>query len=374
MPDLDRIMLDRAALAGLRGWGAVEPNPMVGCVIGRESGEVLAIGHHRRFGGPHAEVEALEAAQRAGHDVRGATAWVTLEPCSHHGKTPPCVEAILRAGLGRVVAARRDPNPVASGGGEKLVRAGVSFVVCERSRLATGLSESFARRLATGLPWTIGKWAHSIDGRVATSTGSSRWISGSASRRRVHALRGRVDAVMVGIGTVLADDPMLTARGVRPRRAARRVVIDGRLSLPIESALVRTAREHPLTVVTRSESVASRPERQSALESAGVEVLVAPGGDGPSEVPMRWVMLELVRRHGVSSVLVEGGPRLLGRLFHDGLIDEAWVFQAPLVIGDSGAPGAVLGGPLEDVSRALRLRLIDVRRVGVDVLMRYRRA
>jgi diaminohydroxyphosphoribosylaminopyrimidine deaminase/5-amino-6-(5-phosphoribosylamino)uracil reductase len=367
---LDASMLHRAALAGLRGFGRVEPNPMVGCIIGTERGEVLGIGHHRVFGGVHAEVDALEACARHGRDSRGATAWVTLEPCNHQGKQPPCVDALLGAGIARVVAARRDPHPVSAGGASRLREGGVRVEFSRASALACALAEPFAKRVATGLPWIIAKWAQTIDGKIATRSGDSKWISCPASRRRVHALRGRVDLVLTAIGTVLADDPLLTARGVPVRRVARRVVVDPDLRLPEASALVRSVAMAPLTVVT-GPLAGAQTAKAKRLKSGGVEVIET--GRGVGGLALGHVLRDLAAHRAAATVLVEAGPGLLGRLFEADLVDEALVFVGPRVLGDLGAPSAAGAGEHRPLAEAKALSLTRVRRVGEDVMMWYRR-
>ena len=374
---IDEMMLRRAALAGLRGSGFVEPNPMVGCVVGTTDGRVLGTGHHRRYGGAHAEVEALAACHANGYDPRGATAWVTLEPCDHQGKTGPCTRALLEAGIVRVVAARRDPNPVAAGGAERLRAAGVACEFSGACAMATRLADPWEKRLRTGLPWVIAKWAQSIDGKIATRAGESKWISCATSRRMVHRLRGRMDAVVTGIGTVLADDPLLTARGVATRRVARRVVVDPSLRIPMWSALVRSAREVPLTVACGVGAVGDEDgmkrrdgEKIRALRAAGVDVLEIPAASGRLALDdvLRW----LVSEHDVTNVMVEAGPGLVGSLMSAGLVDEMLVFVGSMVLGDEAAlgPARVEGdGSLGD---ARRWELAWVKRVGVDVVMRYR--
>lgn len=361
-------MLNRAALAGLRGLGLVEPNPMVGCVVADAQGLVIAAGHHRRFGGAHAEVEALDACARAGRDPRGGTAWVTLEPCNHTGKTGPCTQAILNAGLSEVVIARRDTHPIAAGGAARLTSAGIGVRFTDASPLAFGLAGPFLRRVETGMPLVIAKWAQTIDGRMATASGESKWISGERSRRRAHRLRGMVDAVVTGIGTVLADDPMLTCRSVPARRTAGRVVIDPRLETPLSSRLVATARAVPLTLIAHPDAIA----RSAPLERAGAQVIAGPS-DG-ERLDLRGVLLLLSRELGVCSALVEAGPRLLGRLIAADLVDEAIVFVAPLVLGDPLAKGpdrAAVAAP--SLSDAARYTLRRVKRLGDDVMLHYGR-
>lgn len=224
-----------------QGQGWVEPNPMVGCVLVKD-GRELGRGYHQQFGGPHAEVNALEDAKKRSEEVCGATVYLTLEPCSHFGKTPPCADALIQAQVARVVVAMVDPDPRVSGRGiERLREAGIEVVVGVCQPQAQQLNEPFTKRVTTGLPWVIVKWASTLDGKVATHTGHSKWISSPASRKLVHDIRARVDAVMVGIGTVLVDDPQLTARGVAVKRVARRVVIDPELRMPPPSKQIGRA-------------------------------------------------------------------------------------------------------------------------------------
>ncbi len=339
----------RKALAlAASGRGYVEPNPMVGAVVVRE-GQLVGEGWHQRCGGPHAEVHALAA---AGAAARGATLYVTLEPCCHHGKTPPCTDAFLRAGVARVVVAMLDPFPAVSGKGvEQLRAAGVAVEV--------GLCEAEARRLNApyltllnhGRPYVIAKWAMSLDGKIATRTGDSKWISGEESRRRVHELRGRMDAIIVGIGTVMADDPLLTARPPGPR-VATRVVLDSQGRLPADCPLARTVGEAPLLVATGG-----------ARAPAG-ETVVLPVENG--RVSVAALLAELGRRR-MTNVLVEGGAAVLGSFVDADLVDEFQVYVAPRVIGGSGV--AVGGVGAAKIAEALRVVEFDVERIGQDVLL-----
>jgi len=369
-------MLDLAARVALRGEGLVEPNPMVGAVVVRQ-GCVLGIGHHHVYGGAHAEREAIESAHRRGHTTSGATMYVTLEPCAHHGKQPPCTETILDAGLERVVCAVRDPGGVSGGGARFLERAGVGVEFVEVSERARWLSEPFIKRSGSGLPWVIAKWAQTIDGRVATRTGQSQWISNEWSRRRVHRLRARVDAILTGIGTVVADDPMLTPRGVRRvRRVARRVIVDPHLSIDPSAAVVRTAREVP-TIVACAKSMATASICTDAigrLEASGVGVLGVPELAGePGKLDLEMLLRALVDRHAVSTVLVEAGAGLMGSLFGLDLVDEAIVYVAPLLLGDDRAMSVAHGRVVETLRHGRSMRLISNRRLNGDLEIRYRR-
>jgi len=362
--------LDLAARLALRASGDVEPNPMVGAVLGKD-GQIIGMGHHTKFGGLHAEREAVADCRRRGHDPRGSTAYVTLEPCCHHGKQPPCTDALIEAGIVKVVAARPDPNPVSRNGAGILRSAGIPVEFCPDSQLAIDLSAPFIKRTMTGLPWVIAKWAQTLDGRIATSTGDSKWISGELSRRRVHRLRARVDAVVCGIGTVLADDPQLTARGVgRIRRTARRVVLDSSLKIPLESALVRTARQIPVTVFCDRDQLTGSQTKRSGLEAAGIEVVGVPAAAG--KLDLAAALRLLAERHHACTVLMESGPRVLGSLLEARLADELVVYVAPMVLGDDSAAAAVRGLSTPGLASAKRFELRRSRRCGPDIELTYR--
>ncbi len=370
-----RRMLDLAARLALRAEGRVEPNPLVGCVLVRD-GRIIGMGHHRVWGGLHAERDALANARTHGEDCRGATAFVTLEPCCHTGKQPPCTEALLEAGVRRVVYAAVDPGDVSKGGAQVLASAGVEVAFTGVSELAAGLSVPFVHRLSTGLPWVIAKWAQTIDGRIATRTGESKWISGERSRRRVHRLRTKVDVMLTGIGTVLADDPMLTPRGVRLRKVPRRVVIDADLETPMDSKLVRTARDVPTAVAcAKSLVTAGITERKVAeLEAAGVDVLGVPEDPKrPGRLRLEMLMKALTDRFGASTVMVECGASLLGSMFESDLICESVVYLAPTMLGDEHALAVATGRVATRLTDARRFRLSRVKRVGDDVELVYRR-
>src|SRR4051812_23834313 len=349
----------RALAEAERGRGAVEPNPMVGAVVVRD-GLAVGIGHHARFGGPHAEVAALAA---AGPAARGATLYVTLEPCCHHGKTPPCTGAILAAGPARVVAAMPDPFPRVAGGGlARLREAGLEVVVGVESAAARRLNAPYLKRLATGLPYVIAKWAMTLDGKTAAASGDSRWISGPRSRALVHELRGRVDGIVVGIGTALADDPDLTARPAGPRRATR-IVLDSAARLPIGSRLARTAREVPVWVAVTDRAPA---DRRRALEALGCEVLPL---SGPGPVPIGPLLEELGGR-GLTNLLVEGGGRVLGSFLDAGQVDAVEVFLAPILEGGPPTFTPAVGRGRDRMAEALRLVRPEVLVLGEDVLVR----
>lgn len=332
---------------------------MVGAVLVRE-GRLVAVGHHARYGGPHAEVVALEA---AGELARGATLHVTLEPCCHQGKTPPCTDALIAAGVARVVAAMPDPFPEVRGKGfERLRQAGVEVSVGVQKEAARKLNAPYLKLLATGKPYVTAKWAMTLDGKLACESGNSQWISGPRSRMLVHELRGRVDGIAVGIGTVLEDDPRLTARPAGPRVAAR-VVLDSAGRLPLESQLVRTAREIPVIVA----ATASVPQRLvKLLVQRGCEVLRFEV-NGPVPIPS---LLEELGRRRFTNLMIEGGGRVLGAFLDQGEVDRVEAYVAPILEGGSHANTPFRGEGLLQMDQALRLQDREIMDIDGDVLIR----
>jgi diaminohydroxyphosphoribosylaminopyrimidine deaminase/5-amino-6-(5-phosphoribosylamino)uracil reductase len=363
VPDDAKVYLDLAARLALRAAGYVEPNPLVGAVVVKD-GRIIGMGHHRTWGGLHAEREALADCRHRGENPRDSTVYVTLEPCAHVGKQPPCTEALIEAGVRRVVAARPDPNPVSSGGSTALRQAGIACEFSDASDRAIRVGDAFVKRISSGLPWVIAKWAQTFDGRLVTRPREPRWISGEVSRRRVHRLRARVDVVMTGIGTVLADDPMLSARGVHIRRVATRCVVDSHLQMPLECALVRGAREIPLLICSTPEPVRQRADRVAALAERGATVLaLAVGADGCANLPG---ILRHLARNGASNVLLECGPRLLNAMFDVDLVDEAVVHIAPPRLGGEQDRIAAAARAAAAVGDSNRFVLCHARPSGVD--------
>lgn len=358
----DLWQMERALELAMRGQGMVEPNPMVGCVI-TQGNQVVGEGWHQRFGGPHAEVHALAA---AGEAARGATLYVTLEPCCHYGKTPPCTKAIIAAGIARVVVAMRDPFPKVAGGGIAELQAAGVQVEC-------GLAEEAARRLCApylklinvGRPWVIAKWAMTLDGRIATSTGESKWISGERSREVVHSLRGRVDAIVVGRQTLLKDDPLLTVRPAG-QRVPMRIVLDSQALTPLAAQLVRTSGEVPTLVVVSQAAVSANDtaQRVAALAAAGCEVYFAAGETHNARLTD--LLNELGRRR-MTNILVEGGAQLLGSLRDLDEIDEVHAFIAPKLLGQASAMPPLAGQGAASLDLATRLHDISIERLGDDV-------
>jgi diaminohydroxyphosphoribosylaminopyrimidine deaminase/5-amino-6-(5-phosphoribosylamino)uracil reductase len=356
----DAQFMGRALDLAARALFTTDPNPRVGCVLVKD-GRIVGEGWHRRGGGPHAEIEALRA---AGADARGATAYVSLEPCCHYGKTPPCTEALIAAGVSRVVAAMEDPNPAIAGRGLEILRQGGLRVECGLLGLeAEALNIGFCTRMRTGRPFVRSKLAMSIDGRTALASGESRWITGPAARGDVHRLRARSSVIVTGIATVLADDPALTARldPGEPVLQPVRVVLDSRLRLPVTAKLLR---QPGRTVIVTASSDA---RRRQALADRGAEVVMLPGDPLGRGIDLT----HLVRFLGeaeFNEALVEAGAVLNGALLRAGLVDEWLVYVAPCVLGSDGRGLFELSG-LGCMSSRPELRYTDVRQIGNDVRM-----
>jgi len=350
-------MMARALELAARGAGQVSPGPLVGCVIADPRGETVGEGFYVYERVKHAEMLALEEARER---ARGATAYVTLEPHAHTGRTPPCTEALVSAGVARVVAPHEDPNPLVSGRGFKRLReAGVEVTVGVLAREASRLNEKYIQALRAGRPFVHLKLAVSLDGRIATRTGHARWISSEESRARTHLLRHEYDAILVGSGTATTDDPLLTDRsGLARRRPLMRVVLDEHLRLNPESNLARTAREAPVLVFT---SIDADAQKVAALEGRGVEVLrAASGGRDLASV------LEELGRRDVQGLLVEGGASIAGAFLRAGLVNKASFFIAPIILGGD-ALGAVGGAGALTIADAAKLHDVEVTRHGQDV-------
>ena len=366
--DTDRAHMARAIELAQRGLGTVSPNPVVGAVIVRD-GQVLGEGWHAQYGGPHAEVAAIADAAGAEGGLEGATMYVTLEPCCHTGKTPPCTDAIVGSGVSRVVVGSDDPTEKASGRGLGILRdEGIHVEVADgelaaRARL---LNQAFRKHARTGRPWVLFKSAMTLDGKVATRTGDSKWISSEDSRAIAHRWRAQVDAVVVGVGTALADDPQLTARIPDVPRQPRRVVFDSTGRLPLDSQLVRAAPDPPLSVVVGR--AASRTATE-ALEMAGAEIIVATGQNEQARVRSA---LDQLGEQGVTAILLEGGPHLAGAVLDAGEIDEVRLVLAPLLLGGRTARDPLEGEGVERIEDALRALTLDCERSGDDILISAR--
>ena len=366
----DRAQLRRAIELARRGRGAVSPNPLVGAVL-VAAGEVIGEGHHGELGGPHAERAAIDDCRRRGRDPAGATLYVNLEPCAHHGRQPPCTEAILAAGIARVVVGCDDPSEKASGRGPGILRdegVAVDFAEGAEAAAARLLNQPFRKHARTGRPHVVLKQAASLDGRTATASGDSRWISGATSRALVHRWRAEVDAVAVGIVTALADDPLLTARDLEaaaPARQPLRVVFDSEARLPLDSKLFASLDEAPLLVVVSDTAPA---ERVAALRGAGAELLTV-AGERPERVR---AALAALGGRDVTSLLLEGGATLAGAFLDAGDVDELRVFVAPLVLGGAEDRPLLAGRGRDRVGSAGRALSLEAEPSGEDVLLRAR--
>jgi diaminohydroxyphosphoribosylaminopyrimidine deaminase / 5-amino-6-(5-phosphoribosylamino)uracil reductase len=360
--------LRRALELAEGGRGRVSPNPLVGAVLVRD-GEVIGEGFHAELGGLHAERAALEDCHRRGNDPAGASLYVTLEPCAHHGRQPPCTEAIMEAGISRVVYASDDPTDKASGRGPGMLRdggVGVELAGGPEASAARLLNQPFRKRARSGRPLVTYKAAMSLDGRVASPTGDSRWISSTESRELVHRWRAECDAVAIGIGTALADDPLLTARLEGATKQPTRVVFDSQARLPLDSALVSSLDEASLIIVCAPEAASAR---RDTLERAGAEVIVAPGRG--SRARLEAALHEFGRR-GIQDLFVEGGPTLAGALFDAGEIDEVRLFVAPVLVGSARARAVLEGEGVARIAEGVHPLATSFEQVGEDLLVRAR--
>jgi len=346
----DHAHMARALQLAERGLYTTHPNPRVGAVIVKD-GRVIGEGWHARAGTPHAEIHAL---QQAGAAARDATVYVTLEPCSHHGRTPPCAEALIRAGVARVVVAMRDPNPLVDGGGiDLLTLAGVQVDVGLMETAARNLNPGFISRMTLNRPWVRLKTASTLDGKTALANGVSQWITGDAARADVQRLRARASAILTGSGTVRTDNPKLTVRDFDIGRQPLRVVVDSRLATSPTAAIL------PALIACH----AAPPDARRALEAAGAEVVELPGKDGRVDLA---ALLTLLAQRGVNELHVEAGAGLNGALLEAGLIDEWIAYVAPMAVGDT-AHGLFASSPLAALTGATRFRLTDARQLGPDL-------
>ncbi len=346
-----------------RGRGKTSPNPMVGALVVKKE-TIVGRGYHHRAGESHAEVLAL---RQAGESARGATLYLNLEPCDHYGKTPPCTQAIIKAGIRRVVAGMKDPNPRVAGRGiRRLRRAGIRVEVGVREKECQELNAPFCKFIATRKPFVILKIGASLDGKVATPSGDSRWITSEVSRAYVHHLRQTVDAVMVGVGTVLRDDPLLTVRipEMKDSRNPLRVVVDSRLRIPLTCQLVRTARKFPTLVAT---TLAASPSKMQRLTKAKAEVWVI-ASDASGRVNLQALMAKLARRDMVS-VLLEGGPTLNSSALRERLVDRLLIFLAGKIIGGQKARSMIGGEAAARIQDTLPVRILKAERLGPDLLI-----
>ncbi|THF60710.1 bifunctional diaminohydroxyphosphoribosylaminopyrimidine deaminase/5-amino-6-(5-phosphoribosylamino)uracil reductase RibD [Pseudothauera rhizosphaerae] len=348
----DHAAMARALALAERGLETTTPNPRVGCVLVKD-GRIVGEGWHERAGEPHAEVHALRA---AGDLARGATAYVTLEPCSHHGRTPPCADALMKAGVARVVTAMEDPNPLVAGEGlARLRAAGIATAAGLLENQARELNIGFVSRMTRGRPWLRLKTAATLDGKTALENGVSQWITGEAARRDGHRWRARACAVLTGIGTVREDDPQLNVRAIPCTRQPLRVLVDARLDVPLSARILQGA---PALVATASEDAA----RIAALQAAGHEVVVLPDPAGKVDLP---ALLRALGQRGINEIHAESGFRLNGSLLREGCVDELLLYLAPVLLGDA-AQGLFKLPAFTALDQATRLDIRDIRRIGED--------
>ncbi len=354
----DEQWMKRALRLAEAGKGRTSPNPMVGAVLVKR-GKMVGEGYHARIGEAHAEIVAL---RQAGNKARGAVLYVNLEPCTHYGRTPPCVPQVIKAGVKRVVIGMEDPNPVVNGKGiEALKKVGLEIKVGVLEKESQSLNEAFCKYILKKQPFVALKVAATLDGKVATRNGDSKWISGEASRRFVHKVRDQVDGVLVGIGTILRDDPLLTARR-KEGREPYRIVLDSRLKIPEEAKVF----EHsPSEVILATTELAPR-EKVERMERRGVRVLIIDSKEG--RVDLRSCLTKLAEI-GVVNLLVEGGSQVNGSFLDEGLIDKFLLFLSPKLMGDPQAPGIFGGRGVANLNEAVALREISTKRIGEDILM-----
>jgi diaminohydroxyphosphoribosylaminopyrimidine deaminase/5-amino-6-(5-phosphoribosylamino)uracil reductase len=356
--EIDKRYMRLALRLALKGAGRTSPNPMVGAVLVR-GGRIIATGYHQRAGGDHAEIVALK---RAGERARGATLYLNLEPCNHQGRTPPCTLSLIRAGVRRVVAGMADPNPIVSGRGlRRLSRAGIQARVGVLEEECRRLNEAFKKYITRRSPFVILKLAASLDGKIATSTGDSQWITETASRNYVHSLRNQVDAVLVGIGTVLADDPRLTCR-LPGGRDPWRVVLDGRLRIPLTACLLHQREPEKTIVVTGPRAPMKKIE---AIKSYGAQVWSFPLRKG--EIPFAF-LLKRLGKMGLTSVMIEGGATTASRALRERVVDKVFFFYAPKIIGGDGREMIEALG-IKRMRDSKRIKDVEVKRFGKDFLV-----
>ncbi|HPS62975.1 MAG TPA: bifunctional diaminohydroxyphosphoribosylaminopyrimidine deaminase/5-amino-6-(5-phosphoribosylamino)uracil reductase RibD [Bacteroidales bacterium] len=356
----DLTYMKRALTLAERGAGWVNPNPMVGAVVVKE-GRIIGEGYHEFFGGPHAEVNALAGCDEG--SAEGATLYITLEPCSHTGKTPPCTDLILRHRIGRVVTAMEDPNPLVAGQGHKrLQEAGIEVVTGILEQQARALNEAFIKFITTGRPWGVLKTAMTLDGKIATVTNASRWITGESSRRIVHRMRGRMNAIMVGINTVLTDDPRLNIRLKGNWKNPLKVIVDTRCRIPLTAAVLTTDPQLTLVATTNL----SEPARRKELERLGAQVIVCPEAEGKVDLDY---LAGALGQMGIDSLLIEGGSTLAFSALQAGIVDKVVSFVAPRILGGANAPTPVGGPGIETMEKAIELGPMKIKRIGNDLMI-----
>ena len=357
--DADEKYMALALELAEKGRGNVEPNPMVGAVLVKDGG-IVGRGYHQVFGGAHAEINAIK---EGGTNCRGAALYISMEPCAHYGKTAPCVDAIIKAGIKKVVTAVFDPNPITSGKGiQKLKGAGIEVVMGVMETQARRLNAPFFKLMQQGLPYITVKWAMSVDGKIATRTGESKWITSEESRKYVHKIRGQMDGILVGINTVVRDNPLLTCR-IEGGQNPKRIVVDSNAVLPINSRLLSTINEGEIIVAVSKNAQRNRIEK---LEQMGCKIVQT------EDINDRVDLHELFWRLGemeLTNILVEGGSRVITSVIEDRLADRVMVFVAPIIIGGAGAKSPVLGTGINKISEAAEIDEIEIKRFSNDIVI-----
>lgn len=362
----DRYFMQYALHIAQCGRGGANPNPLVGAVIVR-NGRIIAKGYHARAGEGHAEINAFMDAKKRGVDVKGAEMYVTLEPCSHYGKTPPCADRIVYEGISRVVAAMCDPNPRVAGQGiKRLKNAGIKIKTGVLEKEARELNQVFLKYITTKKPYVLLKMAMSMDGKIATKTGQSQWISSEESRRQVHYLRHSFPAVMVGIGTVLADDPMLNCRLDGAYRQPVRMIADTHLRIPLDSNIVKTAQTYQTMIAVGQDCVKTQAEKIKTLKQKGIEILSVPEKNNHLDL---CCLMELLGKYRIDGILLEGGPDLAYAALNSGIVDKARFYIAPKIIGGCHAKGCIGGDGIEDLSHAILCSDIKAYPCGEDIFL-----
>lgn len=359
MDIMDQYYMERTLNLAAKGKGLVSPNPMVGAVL-VNNGQIVGEGYHKAAGGPHAEVFCL---QEAGHLAKNATLYVSLEPCSHYGRTPPCTEAIIRAGVSTVIVAMEDPNPLISWRGIKLLRdKGIEVVTGVMEEEAKALNEIFIKYITTKKPFVAVKVASTLDGKIATRIGDSKWITGPMAREYVHQLRNEYDSILVGINTVLADNPSLNCRINSPtKRDPIRIVLDSKLRIPLDAKVINSSSSAPLIVFTN----ANNQEKVKELAEKGVEVIEQ---KGETRISIDFVMAKLAQRQ-ISSVLVEGGSDVIWSFFQENFVDKYYMFIAPKIIGGREGVPLIGGDGIEIMNNAIKMKWKETRFLGDDLLL-----
>lgn len=353
--------MEKALKLAKKGEGKVNPNPKVGAIVVKDN-EIIGEGYHKYFGGPHAEVYALN---KAGENSKGSTLYVTLEPCSHYGKTPPCAEAIVKAGISKVVIAMEDPNPLVAGRGINILKNhGIEVITGVMEEEAKKLNEVFIKYITEKEPFIVLKTASTLDGKIATKTGESKWITGEQARYRVHQIRNNLSGIMVGIGTIIKDDPLLTTR-IEEGRSPKAIIVDSKLRTPLEAKILNTVKERNIYIATTKEH--NNLSKKKALEDLGVKILEFEENN-EGKVPLKELMKALAKED-IDSILLEGGSTLNFSALKEGIVDKAMCFIAPKIIGGNDSKAMIGGAGIESLKDVFKLKDLTFEKIGEDILI-----